>query len=92
MIVRILGEGQFEIPDTALAELNEADEALVVAIATGDQEGFDRDLARLYEGVHRVGTAVPADHLGPSDLVLPAADATLEEVRALLGDDGLIPG
>jgi len=25
-------------------------------------------------------------------LVLPGADSTLEEVRALLGDEGLIPG
>ena len=27
-----------------------------------------------------------------SDLILPPADATLEEVRDLLSDDGLIPG
>jgi len=25
-------------------------------------------------------------------LVLPGSDSTLEEVRALLGDEGLIPG
>jgi len=28
----------------------------------------------------------------PSELVLPAGDATLAEVRELLSDDGLIPG
>lgn len=92
MIVRILGEGQFDVPDAALAELNAADEALVAAVETGNQEAFDRCLAELYAGVHRMGTALPDDHLGPSDLLLPAADATLEEVQALLGDDGLIPG
>jgi hypothetical protein len=42
--------------------------------------------------VREVGTPVPADHLGPSELILPGADATLDEVRALLHDDGLIPG
>jgi len=32
--------------------------------------------------------------LTPSDLVLPPADATLDEVRALFADgaDGLVPG
>ncbi len=31
------------------------------------------------------------DALQPSDLILPMADATLEEVRALLTDEGLVP-
>lgn len=28
----------------------------------------------------------------PSELILPAPDATLETVRDMLNDDGLIPG
>jgi hypothetical protein len=35
---------------------------------------------------------LPDDEIVPSDLVLPASDASLDEVRELLGDDGLIPG
>jgi len=42
--------------------------------------------------VRQAGTRVSDDYLGPSDLVLPDPDSTLEEVRALLGDEGLIPG
>jgi hypothetical protein len=30
--------------------------------------------------------------LHDSDLILPPSDSTIEEVRELLGDDGLIPG
>ncbi len=34
----------------------------------------------------------PDDSLEPSELILPAPEASLEEVRELLSDDGLIPG
>jgi hypothetical protein len=92
VIVRILGEGQFDVPDDALAELNDADEALVAAVDAGDEGAFGPCLADLQAGVHQAGTPVAMDHIEPSDMVLPAADATLAEVRALLGKDGLIPG
>lgn len=92
MIVRILGGGQFEVPNNALDRLNQADDALVAAIDAGDEAAFGRCLADLHAAVHEVGTALPLDYLGPSDLALPADDATLAEVRDLLGDDGLVPG
>jgi hypothetical protein len=42
--------------------------------------------------VREVGSPLPDDEIVPSQLVLPAGDATLAEVRELLSDDGLIPG
>ncbi|MFC9955139.1 hypothetical protein ACFVIN_32780, partial [Streptomyces prasinus] len=44
--------------------------------------------------VHELGEPLPDDALEPSDLILPSPDATIEEVRRLLSDDGdgLIPG
>ena len=40
------------------------------------------------------GTRVPDEELEDSDLILPAADSTLEEVQQLLSEseEGLIPG
>jgi hypothetical protein len=92
MIVRILGEGQYDVPDDAVEGLNVCDEAVVAAIESGDEAGFVAALAELLKGVHAAGTPSPLDALVPSDLVLPGADASLEEVRELLGDEGLIPG
>lgn len=92
MIVRILGEGQFDVPDAALDELNERDEALVSAVESGDTEAFTRVLGELLAGVRTVATAHAADTLDTSDLILPGPDSSLTEVRALLGDEGLIPG
>ena len=92
MILRILGEGQLEVPPDSLHELNELDEVLIHAVDKGDEEGFRSCLANLIAKVRAVGTPVADDHLGPSELILPGADATLDEVRKLLHDDGLIPG
>ncbi|HYY79501.1 MAG TPA: hypothetical protein VFD04_10005 [Actinomycetes bacterium] len=92
MIVRIIGEGQFDVPDAHLDELNRLDEDLLKAADGGAQEAFTAALEALLASVRTAGDELPADHLGPSDLVLPSPDATIEEVRDLLGDEGLIPG
>jgi hypothetical protein len=92
MIVRILGEGQLEVSDEALGELNQLDEALIGAVEAGDEQAFGSVLATLQSKVRELGKAVPHDHLGPSELILPGEGATLDEVKAMLHEDGLIPG
>jgi hypothetical protein len=92
MIVRILGEGQLEVADDRLESLNELDAAVESAVESGDEETFTTALASLLDGVRRSGQPLPEDSLEDSDLILPPADATIDEVRELLSDDGLIPG
>ncbi len=92
MIVRILAEGQYDVPDDALGELNELDGQLEGAIEQGDEAAFRSSLAALLDKVRGLGASVPLDALVPSTLVLPSGDASLHEVRELLNDDGLIPG
>lgn len=93
MIVRILGEGQFDVPSSALDALNELDERLVEAMGVNDPGEFAVALGRLLATVKAHGTVHPPDTLDPSDCVLPAADSSIEEIRALLGGgEGLIPG
>jgi hypothetical protein len=92
VIVRILGEGQFVLPDDALDRLNELDSAVEAAVDAGDEATFGPALAALLDGVRTIGTPHELDSLDESDLILPPSDATLLEVRDLLDDDGLIPG
>lgn len=92
MIVRILGEGQLEVADEHLDALNKLDSELEAAISGGNEESFRSALSALLEKVHAVGSKVPDDALVDSDLFLPPADATVEEVKEMLGDEGLIPG
>ncbi|MER5443758.1 hypothetical protein [Streptomyces sp. NPDC002790] len=92
MIVRIMGEGQVELADDHFTELNKLDDELLAEMESGDEAGFRRTLAALLDAVRRLGAPLPDDALEPSELILPAADATLSEVREMLSDDGLIPG
>lgn len=92
MIVRIMGEGQVKLADGHFTELNKLDDELLAEMQRGDEDGFRRTLAALLDAVRRLGEPLPDDALEPSELILPAADATLDEVRQMLSDDGLIPG
>ncbi|MFI0899451.1 hypothetical protein [Streptomyces sp. NPDC020983] len=92
MIARIMGEGQVRLADADLTELNTLDDELLAAVEAGDEEGFRRTLGALLDSVRRLGAPLPDDALEPSQLILPAPDATLDEVREMLHDDGLIPG
>ncbi|MEP6527575.1 MAG: hypothetical protein ABJA86_10460 [Nocardioidaceae bacterium] len=92
MIVRIMGEGQWEVSAELLQELNSLDAALESAVALGDETTFRTSLDSLLDLVRDSGQTVADEELVDSDLILPPADATIQEVRGLLGDEGLIPG
>ncbi|MFI6907420.1 hypothetical protein ACIBKY_39605 [Nonomuraea sp. NPDC050394] len=92
MIVRIMGEGQVEISADDIAVLNQLDSELESAIEANDEESFRVRLHALLDKVRHVGKALSDDSLEPSELILPPADASIEEVREMLGDQGLIPG
>lgn len=92
MIIRILGEGQYDVADEGIDRLNALDDDLLAAVESGDGSAFESALGRLLSAVRGLGTPLAVDALVSSELVLPAADAALDEVRALLSDEGLIPG
>ena len=92
MIIRILGEGQLDVDDALAPELNELDARLEAAVNSGDEATLRPILAEMLDRVRAVGTPVPADTLEPSDVILPYSDASMDDVRGLLSEDGLIPG
>ncbi|WP_354639792.1 PspA-associated protein PspAA [Kitasatospora camelliae] len=94
MIMRVMGEGQFQVAESHLNRLNELDDDLLKAVEAGDGESFRAALGSLLAAVKEFGSPLPADALEPSDLILPDAEATIDEVREMLRSegDGLIPG
>jgi hypothetical protein len=92
VIVRILGEGQRELPDGEQDALDDLDADLQRAVDAGDEVAVQQALAALHDRVRSAGTPLPADRLVPSDLVLPSSDAGLAEVRDLLEAEGLTQG
>lgn len=92
MIIRILGEGQWDVPDSELHALNVLDEELEAVVHNRDAYGFTRALPQLLNRVRDCGVRVPPERIVPSTVILPPATANLDEVAVLLADDGLIPG
>jgi hypothetical protein len=92
VIVRILGGGQFRVDDATTAELNQLDTKLESAVEQGDEAAFRSALSALLAQVRAQGSPVPPDSLEASDLILPHEDSSMDEVRKLLTDEGLIPG
>ena len=92
MIIRILGEGQYEVSEKHLGALNAHDDKLTAAVRAGDAAAFEGALRALLAAVRELGTPVPDSVLTTSDMVVPNADTDLAQVQAMLRDDGLIPG
>ncbi len=92
MIIRIMGEGQLKLDASAVDELNRLDSTLEQAVEQNDGAAFGSALHALLEKARAIGTALPPDAIEPSELILPREGATIDEVRDLLADGGLIPG
>ena len=91
MIVRLMGEGQFEVDEEVAKGLNDLDEQAEKALEAGDQQQLSELLGRMTEAVRTNGARLPDDDLSPSEGIIPPEDLTLEEARKLFEGEGLIP-
>jgi chromosome condensin MukBEF complex kleisin-like MukF subunit len=91
VIVRLMGEGQFEVDDEVATGLNDLDEQAAQAVEQGDEERLGELLRRMAEAVRTNGTRLADDDLSASEGVVPPEDLSLDEARRLFEDEGLIP-
>lgn len=92
MIVRILGEGQYELDAARATQLASLDAELTATVDRGDESAFKEALDAAVTTVRSAGSAVPHNSLAASEVILPAPDASLDEVRKLLAEDGIALG
>ena len=91
MIVRISGEGQYELPDGDADRLNELDNRAVNAVEQGDETGFKELWSQMLEIVASDGNALDEEELVESDVILPPRDITFDEAHGEFTGEGLIP-
>lgn len=84
MIVRIMGKGQFELPERAEPFLEELDAALLQAVEDDDEAAFQKVLGELMVAVRRLAGPPLGGTPRPSELVLPGPGTTAKEIRGLL--------
>jgi len=91
VIVRLMTEGQYRVPEEVQKRLNELDDAAISALDGDDEETLDARLDEMWQLVQERGERVPDDEIVPSDVIIPPSDLSLEETRQLFSGDGLIP-
>ena len=91
MIVRILTEGQFNLPGKYIDELNDLDNQIVEVVAEENKAEFERLLKKMLDLVRDNAEPVPVEELVESDLVLPEPDITLLEAEEIFAGEGLLP-
>ena len=91
MIVRISGEGQYELADDDKDRLNTLENAVVSVVESGQEAGFEDAFTALLDFVRAAGALVGEDELEGSDVILPPADTTFAEAGADFTGEGLIP-
>ena len=91
MIVRILTEGQYDLPSEYLDELNNIDNQIVELVAEKSRIEFESMITKMLDLVREKGTPVPIDEMVESDIVLPEPDITLDEAAELFTGEGIVP-
>jgi len=87
MIIRILGEGRFEVPEADLPAIEQLDAQLVDAMERGDEAEFSGTLADLIGEVRHTGKLLPPDDFRTSELAVPHEGSSLKEVQTLLTEE-----
>lgn len=91
MIVRISTEGQYELADDLMGELDRLDNQTVHAVESGDESAFASAFADLVGFVRDRGQLLGASDLRQSEIILPPPDTTLEHARDDFGGEGVVP-
>jgi hypothetical protein len=91
MIVRISGEGQYEIADELHDQLNQLDDAAVEAVDRDDEAGWRAAFDELLAFVRDNGTRTDGEDLRPSEVILPPSDMSYAEAGADFTGEGLVP-
>jgi hypothetical protein len=91
MIVRISGEGPYEVPDDQAERLNDLDNQAVDAAQSGDEPKFRELWEQILSLVTNECRPLADDELVESDVILPPRDVTLAEAASEFTGEGLIP-
>jgi len=92
MIIRIMGEGQYNVKSSNFDKLNKIDNKIVEYVQKGDDKKYKKGLADLIGMIHREGIQLDNEDLIESDVIVPPADMTLEEARQVFRGTGIFKG
>lgn len=84
MIIRILHDRQYDVPESDKRTIDELDAELIDAVDDGDETRFRNLVETLADTVRLRGTPLGPEQIVPSQLIVPGPDCTLKELEQLL--------
>lgn len=84
MIIRILHDRQYDVPESDKRTIDELDAELIDAVDDGDETRFRNLVETLADTVRLRGTPLGPEQFVPSQLIVPGPDCTLKELEQLL--------
>ncbi|MEA3283205.1 MAG: hypothetical protein U9Q68_11765 [Euryarchaeota archaeon] len=91
MIIRVVTEGQYDVSDSLLDELNKLDNEIVELLKSSDETKFRDVLKEFISMIRENGKPLDTDVIVESDLIVPPDDLTLSEALNIFSGDGIIP-
>jgi len=91
VIVRIMGEGQYRLPEDVHGRVNDLDNAVVAAVERNDEDAFHVAFEELLDVIRTGGEHLGDEELETSEVIIPPADTSMAEAAAEFSGDGLIP-
>lgn len=70
MIIRIMGGGQYHVPEELCDQLREIDNRIVALIEEGNEMEFRKELFKLISEIKEKGEVVEEDKLLVSDIIV----------------------
>jgi hypothetical protein len=90
MILRIMGEGQYQASESLCSELNQIDNRIVTLVEEGNAEEYRRELKRLISLIKEKAKPIDAKEIVNSDIIVPPGDMSFEEAKAVFKGSGII--
>ena len=89
MIIRIMGEGQYDVPGSIFDELNVIDNRIVDLVAGENEAEYRMELLNLIETIKSKGKLVEASTIVESDIIVPPDDLSLQEAKDIFTGSGI---
>jgi hypothetical protein len=90
VIIRIMGEGQYQASNALRSELNKIDDRIVTLVEEGNAVEFRRALKRLISMIKEKAMPIDAKEIVNSDIIVPPADMSFDEAKAVFKKPGII--
>ena len=90
MIIRIMGEGQYQASEALCNELNKIDNYIVTLVEEGKTQEYKLELARLISEIKEKAEPIDAKEIVKSDIIVPPGDLSFEEAKAVFKGTGII--